>query len=462
MYYFGTDGIRNKASVLIDERLPFYLGKALSRDGVKILIARDVRMHSLEIEKQLCQGLLWGNAQIYLAGVLPTPALAFTAREQRADYAVMITASHNPPEFNGLKVFGKCGKKLSLQEEIALDEKIFHLKNSPQNENDSLGALCASACAETLDEEEPVCPLKIKQSVQNHCIRIVEGADFLYAKHIKSLFGQFKGIKVVLDLANGCTAMLAPKIFEDLGARVRVFNNERKGQKVNVNCGSTHVEEFAKCVYKDEIGFAFDGDGDRVIAVVDGKVYDGDAMLVALASLYRIQGKLKNRFVVGTTYTSTRLERELARQGIALIRADVGDKNVLAQMLEKNLVLGGEKSGHIILLDKAGTGDGILTALSLLEVKRTLGRLANFAPYPTLQFNIPCDTPSKKMNDEDFQGKIAKINAKYAKKARLVVRPSGTEAYIRVYFEYFGQNSKKAFEDVKETFLKGIRRGTTM
>lgn len=338
MQYFGTDGIRQKADYLLDKQIPYLLGKVLSQTGAKVIVARDVRTHSKEIEKQLCKGLLEGSAQIWLAGVLPTPALAYTAQTQKADYAVMITASHNAPEFNGLKVFGKHGKKLSKEEEIALDDKLVELKNNP-----TPPVSLVDVCADALTEDEKLSELKITVSAQNHRIRIVDGAEFLYAKHIKSMFPRFDGVKVRLDCAYGCFATLAPAIFLSLGAIVCAEHNVRDGEKVNVNCGSTHIESFAKRVSPDEFGFAFDGDGDRVIAVVNGKIYDGDAMLLALSTLYRLQGKLKKRFIVGTVLSNTKLQRELAYQNVALVRADVGDKNVLDALLAHGCMLGGEK-----------------------------------------------------------------------------------------------------------------------
>lgn len=447
MQYFGTDGIRQKADYLLDKQIPYLLGKVLSQTGAKVIVARDVRTHSKEIEKQLCKGLLEGSAQIWLAGVLPTPALAYTAQTQKADYAVMITASHNAPEFNGLKVFGKHGKKLSKEEEIALDDKLVELKNNP-----TPSVSLVDMCADALTEDEKLSELKITVSAQNHRIRIVDGAEFLYAKHVKSMFPRFDGVKVRLDCAYGCFATLAPAIFLSLGAIVCAEHNVRDGEKVNVNCGSTHIVSFAKRVSPDEFGFAFDGDGDRVIAVVNGKIYDGDAMLLALSTLYRLQGKLKKRFIVGTVLSNTKLQRELAYQNVALVRADVGDKNVLDALLAHGCMLGGEKSGHILMLDKENTGDGLVTALSLLEVKRTVGSLPKFTPYPMLELNVYADNPSKNLASGDFQEKINKVNALYAKSGRLIVRPSGTEPYIRITYECFSSSPDAIFDEIKKIF----------
>lgn len=360
----------------------------------------------------------------------------------------MITASHNAPEFNGLKVFGKNGKKLSREEELALDKKLCELQQNPDTPPVSL----IDVCADALTEDEQLSELHITLSEQNHRIRIVDGAEFLYAKHVKSMFPRFDGIKVRLDCAYGCFATLAPAVFLSLGAVVCAEHNIRDGEKINVNCGSTHIDEFAKRVKKDEIGFAFDGDGDRVIAVVDGKIYDGDAMLLALSTLYRLQGKLKKRFIVGTILSNTKLQRELAYQNIALVRADVGDKNVLDALTAHGCVLGGEKSGHIIMLDKGDTGDGLVTALSLLEVKRTVGSLPKFTPYPMLELNVRADNPEQMLSSPNFQEKITKANALHSKTGRLIVRPSGTEPYIRITFECFSSSPSAIFEGIKQIF----------
>ena len=447
MYYFGTDGIRNKAQVLLDNNIPYILGIALSEKGGKVIVARDVRTHSEDIEKQLCKGLLTGSATIWLTGVLPTPALAYTAREENADYAVMITASHNAPEFNGLKVFAKGGTKLPPEEERALDKRLYEIANGAEYEH------CEEIAADTLTDDELTSALSIKISKQNHRIRIVDGAQFLYAKHVRNMFPRLDGMKVHLDCAHGCFAELAKDVFTALGATVRAENDTRDGEIVNVDCGSTHLDKFVPLVDKDEIGFAFDGDGDRVLAVVQGKPYDGDAILLALSTLYRIQGKLRKKFVVGTHLTNSRLQRELAFHNTALSRVDVGDKHILDRLKQSGCLLGGEKSGHILMLDRANTGDGLITALSLLEVKKTIGSLPKFTPYPMLEFNLHADNPTEYVNSAKFI-RLAKLAEKeYGKKGRLIVRPSGTEPYVRIAYECFSQDFENIFEKIKKLFL---------
>lgn len=451
---------------MLDAAIPFYLGCALADKGGKILVARDVRISSEDIEKQLCKGLLMGDCTVWLTGVLPTPALAYIAACERADLAVMITASHNPPEFNGLKVFGKHGRKLSPSEEKALDKKLAALienenvrANTITEPNEaglplptlaptgsaSLSAL-SSAAPSTVgkDLSASLCDFceddhgsELKLKMINHRVRIAENAELLYAEHVLMSAPRLDGVKVRLDCACGCFAQLAAGIFERLGAIVRVENGVRDGACVNVGCGSTHIDKFLPLVDDDEIGFAFDGDGDRVLAVVNGQIYDGDAILLALASLYRIQGKLRKKFVVGTMLTGSRLEHELAMCGIALLRTDVGDKNVLDALLREGCLLGGEKSGHILMLDRSMTGDGLVTALALLEVKKTFGKLPSYTPYPMIEFNIPASNPFAEFESAAFKNKLHAAERAVGTNGRLIVRPSGTEPYIRVTCECF-------------------------
>ncbi len=443
MYYFGTDGIRDKADVLFEKNIPYLLGRAISSRGGKVVVARDVRISSLDIEKQLCKGLLDGASHIYLCGVLPTPALAYIAQCEKADYAIMITASHNPPEYNGLKVFGKNGEKLERDKEIELDDLLHAMSSSDDGEFCFVDEL-SCADVDVVDEQNDL--LHISQS-QNHRIKIVSGALFCYTSHVKKLFPRFDGIKVCLDLACGCFAGVAKDVFSSLGCVVRTINDVQDGYNVNVNCGATNMNRLLDECKNDEIGFSFDGDGDRVLAVVDGKVYDGDGMLLALSTLYRIQGKLRGKFVVGTILTNQRLQRELAYHNTALVRADVGDKNVLDEMKKHGSILGGEQSGHIIMLDKSSTGDGLLTALSLLEVKKVIGSLPKYTPYPTLSLNIPLD----RVDTTTLDKKLADVQ-KLTKNSRLIARPSGTEPLLRITYECQDKNADKIFDKVKKIF----------
>lgn len=427
MRYFGTDGIRGVASDILAKKLPYYLGVALSNGG-KVLVGRDVRAHSRDIENMLVNGLLTGDCEPCLAGVVPTPALSYLMKEEGARYAVMITASHNPPAFNGLKVFFK-GGKLSARQEEALDKEVSDL-------------------ADMRDVPQKTALQNIKSA---HRVRILQNACERYKKRIISLFPSFEGERVLLDLAHGCMAQLAKDVFEALGAKTRAINDVRDGDRVNVNCGSTHMEALLSNLKEGEIGFAFDGDGDRVLAAVDGKIYDGDAILLALASLYQAQGKLKKRIVVGTSLSSAALQRELTKRNVALLRADVGDKNVLDAMLLHGAILGGEKSGHILALDRANSGDGLVSALSVLEAKRVT-KLPAFTPYPFVEIDIPSPRPQEERNSPAFLKKEETALALFKDDGRFVVRPSGTEPFIRVYFECFKPCGEEIFDKIKAIF----------
>ena len=438
MRYFGTDGIRDKADLLIAKNIPYRLGRVISDIGGKIIIARDVRTHSEKIEQQLCNGLLSDNTEVWVTGVLPTPALSYIAKKNNADYAIMITASHNGPEFNGIKVFGKDGKKLSIDEENALDNALFNYK--------------AKALFDNVEIEEAACDIEPIETYSDLSGKInsLEGASFRYKKHIKKMFPRFDGVKVRLDCAHGCCAEFADEIFKSLGAIVVAENNTRDGKRVNVNCGSTHIENFVQKVKKDEIGFSFDGDGDRVLAVEKGKIYDGDAILLAISLLYMLRGRLNKKFIVGTTLSNTRLQKELTSKGIALLRSQVGDKYILDTLIEQDCLIGGEKSGHVIILDKAETGDGIITALTLLDVKKTMGTLPKFCPYPMLEINIPAKNPKIAVKNPKFVNKITKLDSLIYSRGRIIVRPSGTEPFIRVTIEIYTKNYEDIFEKAKE------------
>lgn len=439
MRYFGTDGIRREAHALLDGGVPYLLGKALGVTLGKVIVARDVRESSPAIERMLVRGLLAGDAQIYLAGVLPTPALAYIAGTNDARFAVMITASHNPPEYNGLKVFSRRGQKLSPREEEALDGALEALSADRSITDEQREALASDAL---VNPEKELA----------HRVHILRDAEKEYANHVISMFPRFDEMSVTLDAANGCMAGLAKRVFEALGAKVTAINDARDGSKVNIGCGSTHMQALLAATPADGIGFAFDGDGDRVLAAVDGEVYDGDAILLALSTLYRVKGKLRKKFVVGTELTNSKLQRELAFQNTALMRTPVGDKYILNALLENGCLLGGEKSGHILMLDKGGTGDGLVTALSLLETKRTIGVLPRFKPYPMLEFDLPCENPKGALESDALQTKIALAKKLYGKYGRFVFRESGTEPYVRVAYECFSGNSQDIFAAIKKLF----------
>ena len=336
MKYFGTDGIRGRSEKVLV--LSYALGVVVGINNHFVVVGRDTRPSSIDIEKELTKGLLSVGAKVGLAGVLPTPALAHTAKVKGAK-GIMITASHNPPEYNGLKVMG--AEKLDEEEEVALDNALDEEIKNPSHPSES------------------------------GCVEILSGAGREYKRHIIALFQHLDltalNKKVYIDTAHGCFSYLAKDVLETLGADVVALNNDIDGTKVNVGCGAVYVDDFAKKIPRDSIGFAFDGDGDRVLSVLDGEVYDGDQMLYNIALHYKASGKDIGG-VVGTIMTGSGIEREFQLKNIPFHRADVGDKHVFDLMKRQNCLLGGEKSGHLILLDRASTGDGLVSLLAFLEV----------------------------------------------------------------------------------------------
>lgn len=402
MKVFGTDGIRGLASDLLRRDLPCALGLALG--GNKVVVGKDVRASSSAIERRLLAGLVTAGAEVIIAGTLPTPALSYAVGKEGADFGVMITASHNPPEFNGLKVFGKGGEKPSSEEEKELDEKV------------SRGRFEKTSTSSSVEVRD----------------------DYVgeYLRHVESLFSDLdlRGEKIVLDCAHGCMTAV-PSVFEKLGGTVRVVAGEPSAEKVNVGCGALFVEEFAKTVGKDEIGLSFDGDGDRLVAVCDGRVYDGDRIIRALAESMKRQGELNPSIVVGTVMTGSEIEKVFEKDGITLYRTEVGDKHVSEKMKETSAILGGEKSGHIIQKRLAPTGDGLLTALSLLRAKKILGGLPYVKPNTFCDFSFPSANPKAEFENEDFLCRLDRVRTKIGEKGRLIARPSGTEPLVRITVE---------------------------
>lgn len=428
MKYFGTDGIRDKAERILEQNIAYRLGRALAHNRARIAVGKDVRLTSNAIEKNLVCGILDGGGCALLCGLIPTPALAFIAEQEKTDFAVMITASHNPPEYNGLKVFGAMGSKLSTDREIALDRALDQISEEDEqdckiNEHSIMGSTIRPETQSNLRRE-------------TGGVRIVSDARSRYIARLIELSPRLDGKEIVLDCAHGCFSDVAAVVLEKLGARVTAIFDSPDGELVNVGCGATNLEALQKqCGQK--IGFAFDGDGDRVIAVADEKIIDGDGLLFAISEYYRATGKLENSAVVGTIMSGGGLEKELALKGITLHRADVGDKYVKEMMTQSGAVVGGENSGHIILFDRAGTGDGLLTALTFLEAIAYLNCIPTYKKNEQYSYRLICDNPREIMHNESFLSLIEQTEALIGRKGRLIVRPSGTENVVRITIEKY-------------------------
>lgn len=426
--YFGTDGIRGEANKDLTIDLVTNLGLALGyylrknnpdKRKFKIILGTDTRISGYLIRSALSTGLTSMGVDIDFVGVLPTPGVCYLTRKLNADAGIMISASHNPFKDNGIKIFSKNGYKLpdEVEEEI---EKLM------ENKEELLKYRCYG---EDLG----------RFAFVEDDMRIY--LDFLSSTIKKS----FKGLKIVLDTANGAAYRVAPKIFQRLGAEIIVINNIPNGKNINVNCGSTHPESLQEIVkiYNANIGLAYDGDADRLIAVDHkGQIVDGDLIIAIISTFLKKKGLLNDNKVVTTVLSNMGFEKYLEDNGIGLIRANVGDRYVLEKMKEYGLNIGGEQSGHILMLDYNTTGDGVLSSIQLVEAMLESGKNLNelvstIKLWPQKSKNIIVDK-EKKLTWETNKELVEFIKQKETEiegKGRILVRASGTESLIRVMVE---------------------------
>lgn len=426
MKIFGTDGIRGKANVfpLVGD-LTYKLGRALvyaldsqKNKKKKIIIGKDTRISGYMLESAITSGIVSMGADAYLVGPMPTPAIAFLVKSMRADAGVVISASHNPFDDNGIKIFSHEGIKISVEleeliESYTLSEALDNIKFIGTN----IGKVFR--------------------------IRDTLGRYIVFAKNVFPYNLGLDGIRVVIDCANGATYKVAPMIFEELGAEVIVTNNEPNGININEKCGSTYPNNIIEktTLFRADVGIAFDGDGDRVVMVDEnGKLIDGDAILSILAISLKNKGKLKNNTVVGTIMSNFGLEHILKQNGITLERVDVGDKYIIQKMIEKDYNLGGEPSGHVVLSDFNTTGDGIITALAVLSIMVEQGvKLSNlcqnFVKVPEKTKNVHVSKKTNLEEIDEIQQTIEHVKDKLNGEGRLVVRYSGTEPVVRITIE---------------------------
>ena len=424
MNLFGTDGIRGIAGEFLTPKLCYNIGKALavvasenknSLHRPRIMIAGDTRTSTDFVKHALIAGALAHGADVIDAGILPTPAVSVLANE--FDFGVMITASHNPPQYNGIKIFDTTGNKLN-------DESIKKLEYVLKNQTD-FGLQTFDKMGEyTVDEN---LRLKYIEKIANN-INI-----------------DLSNYNVALDCANGACCACAEEVFKRLNAKVVAFNNTANGIDINTNCGALHPEFLQNSIKlgKFDIGFAFDGDGDRVICVLnDGEIVDGDKIMYALAVLMKEMGVLYGNTLVATILTNFGVEHSLNKRGITVKRVQVGDKNVSICLQNEKLPLGGEKAGHIIISDFAKTGDGIYSALYMLKLLKILNKtpqeiLQGLKIYPAIEINVPVQNKDKNevLRSEKLLDAIDRAQTLLSDGGRLVVRASGTENKIRILVE---------------------------
>ncbi len=421
---FGTDGIRAVAGEApLDKKTIHAVGVALAHHVTapggqpRIVLGMDTRESSAWIAATLSAGLRRGGAAVESAGVITTPAIAFLTRAHGFSAGVVISASHNPWQDNGIKVFGPDGYKLPDATELAIEDEIFRQ--------------LASNHVEEASEEAPPA---------------VEESD--RAEYVRSLLGSVQGLsldgkRVVIDCANGAASVVAPQLFADLQGEVRIHNASPDGRNINEGCGALHSEVVAKMVLdeKADIGITFDGDADRALfADEHGNVANGDAVMLLAARDLQARGLLHDDLVVATTMSNMGLEAALKRSGIGMLRAPVGDKYVLEQMQKTHASLGGEQSGHILFTGKSTTGDGLLTALLVLDIVhrsgRSLGELtSDLKTFPQVIVNVKVREKKPLETIPFIAESIRAAEEALADSGRVVIRYSGTEALARVMIE---------------------------
>ncbi|UQS81649.1 phosphoglucosamine mutase [Bombilactobacillus folatiphilus] len=424
--YFGTDGVRGIANKELTPELAFKLGRAggyvLSQqkdsdeERAVVLVARDTRKSGQMLETALISGLLSVGIEVLNLGVITTPAVAYLVKVQDADAGIMISASHNPASDNGIKFFGSDGYKLK----DATEEEIEHFLDQ---EVDTLPRPSAGGIGILEDYKE---------------------GSLKYLEFLKqSVSEDLSGIKAVLDGANGSTSNLLSKLFADLNVDFTAISTNPDGVNINSGVGSTHPEKLAREVVKQgaQIGLAFDGDADRCIAVDEkGNIVDGDKIMFILGNYFKAHGRLKKDTIVTTVMSNLGLYKAIEANGMKSVQTDVGDRNVAAEIVQNGYNLGGEQSGHIIIFDIHNTGDGMLTGIQLLNVMKQTGKslselAAPVKTYPQVLINVQVKDKNNWQDYPNIQTAIDTVEKEMNGDGRVLVRPSGTEALLRVMVE---------------------------
>ena len=446
--YFGTDGIRRIANTELTPELVYKVAKAgayvLSKHtdhAPTILIGRDTRLSGTLIESAMVAGFLSYGANVKLLGVIPTPAVAYLTRKLKADASVVISASHNTYEFNGIKYFSNKGMKIPDE----LEEEIEEVMES--------GKL------------EELTAVKNKIGVSEYRQDLLEEYVYFFRKNFDDTFENLlnenslrDNFTVAIDTANGATSVVAEKVFKALGIKHQIINNHPDGININENCGSTHLEGLKKYVVENHfsLGVAYDGDGDRCLAIDEkGNEIDGDKIMAIISHHLKQKEKLNKDTIVATVMSNLGLHKYAKKNNMQLLQTKVGDRYVLEEMLKNDYNLGGEQSGHVILLDYNPTGDGILTSLmliqSILEQGKTASEVADIIKlYPQVLINAKVNNDQKYAYeaDEEVQAEIKKLQEEFAGNGRVLIRPSGTEPLVRVMIE--GKDQKEITEKAQK------------
>lgn len=428
--YFGTDGLRGIYGEVISPSIAYKVGKSLGTlcKNKRIIMGRDTRRSGDILSLSFASGVMSQGVEVVDIGIAPTPVIACLARLHSYDFGVMITASHNPRNFNGIKIFDNEGYKINEETEAIIERKILY---STEVGGDKVGKYYFR-------------PALIRK----------------YKKKLLSSFPDLSGLKIILDMANGASYKIARELFSQAGARIMPLNYSNSGKKINHKCGALYPEIISKAVveYGADMGFAFDGDADRIIACDEnGKIVDGDDILFILSKNLN-----KGDSVVGTSMTNKGLEEALKKQGLNIIRADVGDKYVVKEMKLRSLKLGGEPAGHIINADFSTTGDGVLTAMTIASVvktsKKPLSKLITFKHFPQVNINVDVVDKYRILNSDLLSSEILKIQKECGQNGRVLVRASGTENKIRIMCEHKNMNKAEMFAKSLEKIVRNLEK----
>jgi len=429
---FGTDGVRGVANVHpMTAEIALQLGRALAwkvRSGShrhRIVIGKDTRLSGYMLEQAIASGICSMGVDVLLCGPLPTPGIAFVTQSMRADAGVVISASHNPYQDNGIKFFDRTGFKLPDEAELEIERLVL--------------AEPGDRAPQGFHELRPTAELIGKA-------KRIDDAIGRYVVFLKSLFPReltLDGLTVVVDCANGAAYHVAPAVFEELGARVVALHVDPDGRNINHECGAVHPEGMAAAVrlHRADLGIALDGDADRVIVADEkGAVVDGDAIMAIMARDFLRRGALRKETVVATVMSNVGLERSVAELGGAVVRTQVGDRYVVEEMRRGGYNFGGEQSGHLVFLDHVTTGDGVCAALNLLAVMKRSGQrlselAACFEPVPQAQINVAVRERRPLEALSGVQRAIADVERSLGREGRVLVRFSGTENKVRVLVE---------------------------
>jgi len=417
---FGTDGVRGIANINLTCELAFKIGFACSRElanlGEYIIIGKDNRPSSDMLEAAVTAGMCSAGINVVKLSIIPTSAIPFFIKKVSASGGVMISASHNPPEYNGIKFFNSEGFKLDEKTEVKIEEEI-----------NKIGEVSSRPAGKDIG-------------------RVTDRSDLInsYINFLIQLYPlNLEGLKIAIDCANGVTGFIAPEIYKRLGANLYVYNDDKSGENINYMCGSTFPENISNVVRKIKagVGFAFDGDGDRLIVSDEkGNVLDGEFIMAIIADFLKSEKRLVRDILVTTKMANLGFIKAMNSKGIEVLATDVGDRFVLQEMLKTGATIGGEQSGHIILLDKYTTGDGILTSLALLDVlmnvDKPLSELSKIMEKnPQVLINVEVKDKSKLSNAKHFWKKVKEFERKLNSNGRIYIRPSGTESVIRIMVE---------------------------